>query len=311
MWVALVAMTLANSMILVDQTAVPLATPDVVRDLNADIDLGQWLLTANILPLAALMVFGGRLGDLLGLRRVFLIGSVIFLVSTALAGAAQDIVWMIAVRATQGVGAALMMPTAMAIVSAVFPDERRGTALGVLAGGSAFFAALGPVLGGALTSIDWRLVFWINVPIAAATIGFTLASVPKLAPSGDRQPIDYPGVVTFSIGIAALVFGLSQGRSAGLDQPGDPDPARRRRRRACRVRVDRGPGEGADAQLPAVPPPQLPRRQHQPGARRDGRARARLPAPLLPAPGGGRRSGGSKLPVPVALAYAPVPETIV
>ena len=102
-----------------------------------------------------------------------------------------------------------MMPTAMAIVSAVFPDERRGTALGVLAGGSAFFAALGPVLGGALTSIDWRLVFWINVPIAAATIGFTLASVPKLAPSGDRQPIDYPGVVTFSIGIAALVFGLS------------------------------------------------------------------------------------------------------
>ena len=159
------------------------------------------------------MVFGGRLGDLLGLRRVFLIGSVIFLVSTALAGAAQDIVWMIAVRATQGVGAALMMPTAMAIVSAVFPDERRGTALGVLAGGSAFFAALGPVLGGALTSIDWRLVFWINVPIAAATIGFTLASVPKLAPSGDRQPIDYPGVVTFSIGIAALVFGLSQGSS--------------------------------------------------------------------------------------------------
>jgi DHA2 family methylenomycin A resistance protein-like MFS transporter len=102
-----------------------------------------------------------------------------------------------------------MMPTAMAIVSAVFPDDRRGTALGVLAGGSAFFAALGPVLGGALTSIDWRLVFWINVPIAAAMIGFTLASVPKLVPSTDRQPIDYPGVVTFSIGIAALVFGLS------------------------------------------------------------------------------------------------------
>jgi EmrB/QacA subfamily drug resistance transporter len=219
MWLTLVAMTLANSMILVDQTAVPLATPDVVRDLDADIDLGQWLLTANILPLAALMVFGGRLGDLLGLRRVFLIGSVIFLVSTALAGAAQDIVWMIAVRATQGIGAALMMPTAMAIVSAVFPDERRGTALGVLAGGSAFFAALGPVLGGALTSIDWRLVFWINVPIAAATIGFTLASVPKLAPSGDRQPIDYPGVVTFSIGIAALVFGLSQGQQQGWTSP--------------------------------------------------------------------------------------------
>ena len=140
-------MTLANSMILVDQTAVPLATPDVVEGLNADLDLGQWLLTANILPLAAFMVLGGRLGDLLGMRRVFLAGAVIFLVSTALAGAAQDIVWMIAVRATQGIGAALMMPTAMALVSAVFPDERRGSALGILAGASAFFAALGPVLG--------------------------------------------------------------------------------------------------------------------------------------------------------------------
>ena len=148
MWMTLVAMTLANSMILVDQTAVPLATPDVVEGLNADLNLGQWLLTANILPLAAFMVLGGRLGDLLGMRRVFLTGAVIFIVSTALAGAAQDIVWMIAVRATQGIGAALMMPTAMALVSAVFPDERRGSALGILAGASAFFAALGPVLGG-------------------------------------------------------------------------------------------------------------------------------------------------------------------
>ena len=175
MWLTLVAMTLANSMILVDQTAVPLATPDVVEGLGADLDVGQWILTANILPLAAFMVLGGRLGDLLGMRRVFLIGAVIFCVSTALAGAAQDIVWMIAVRATQGVGAAMMMPTAMAIVSAVSPHERRGSALGILAGASAFFAALGPVLGGLLTSIDWRLVFLINVPLAALTILITLA----------------------------------------------------------------------------------------------------------------------------------------
>jgi MFS family permease len=122
MRLTLVAMTLANSMILVDQTAVPLATPDVVHDLAAPLDLSQWLLTANILPLAALMVFGGRLGDLLGLRRVFLAGAIIFCASTALAGAAQEIAWMIAVRATQGIGAALMMPTALAIVSSVFPD---------------------------------------------------------------------------------------------------------------------------------------------------------------------------------------------
>lgn len=214
-WITLAAMTLANSMILVDQTAVPLASPDVVRGLDANIDLGQWLLTANILPLAALMVAGGRLGDLLGLRRVFIAGAAIFLCSTVLAGAAQDFAWMIAVRATQGVGAALMMPTAMAIVSAVFPAGRRGTALGVLAGGSAFFAALGPVLGGILTSIDWRLVFWINVPLAALTIALTLAFTPRLAPGGERRPIDWPGVVSFGLGIGALIFGISQGQPQG------------------------------------------------------------------------------------------------
>ena len=93
---------------------------------------------------------------------------------------------MITVRATQGVGAALMMPTAMALVSAVFPDERRGSALGILAGASAFFAACGPVLGGLLTSIDWRLVFWINVPLAALTILITLRHTPNLSPKGDR-----------------------------------------------------------------------------------------------------------------------------
>jgi MFS family permease len=112
-----------------------------------------------------------------------------------------------------------MMPTAMAIVSAVFPVERRGTALGILAGASAFFAALGPVLGGLLTSIDWRLVFWINVPLAAATIGLTLAATPKLGPSGDRRPIDYPGVGAFAIAIGCLVFGLSQGQPNGWGSP--------------------------------------------------------------------------------------------
>ena len=215
MWLTLVAMTLASSMILVDQTAVPLATPDVVRAFSAPLDVAQWLLTANILPLAALMVFGGRLGDLLGLRRVFLAGALIFLCSTALAGAAQDIAWMIAARATQGIGAALMMPTAMAIVSAVFPDERRGSALGILAGASAFFAALGPVLGGVLTSIDWRFVFLVNVPLAAAAIGLALRATPPLAPSGARRAIDYGGAASFGIGIAAVVFGLSQGEPQG------------------------------------------------------------------------------------------------
>jgi EmrB/QacA subfamily drug resistance transporter len=221
MWMTLAAMTLSNSMILVDQTAVPLAAPDAIRDLEGSLSQSQWLLTANILPLAAFMVLGGRLGDLLGLRRIFMIGGFTFLVSTALAGSAQDMVWMIAARAAQGCGAALMMPTAVAIVSNVFPRERRGTALGVLAGGSAFFAALGPVFGGLLTSIDWRAVFWVNVPLAAVTIGLTAAFTPPLRRSheGDRPGLDFPGVVTFALGTGALIFGLSQVEDAALDSP--------------------------------------------------------------------------------------------
>lgn len=217
----LVAMTLSSSMILVDQTAVPLATPDAIRELGGSLSESQWLLTANILPLAAFMVLGGRLGDLLGLRRVFLAGALTFLVSTALAGSAQDMSWMISVRVAQGCGAALMMPTAVAIVSNVFPRQRRGAALGVLAGGSAFFAALGPVFGGVLTTIDWRTVFWVNVPLAAVTIGMTARFTPPLRPQrgADRPGLDFPGVATFALGTGALIFGLSEVEDASLGAP--------------------------------------------------------------------------------------------
>ena len=120
----LVAMTLANSMILVDQTAVPIAVPEVIAGLEGGLSAGQWIQTANVLPLAALMVFGGRLGDLFGLRRVFLGGAVLFGCSTATAGLAQDMPMLITARVTQGAGAALMMPTALAIVNAVYPQQR-------------------------------------------------------------------------------------------------------------------------------------------------------------------------------------------
>ena len=221
-WITLVAMTLSSSMILVDQTAVPLATPDAIKGLGANLDEGQWLLTANILPLAAFMVLGGRLGDLLGLRRVFLAGAVIFLLATSAAGAAQDITWMLAARAVQGFGAACMMPTAVAIVSAVAPEDRRGMALGVLAGGSAFFAALGPVLGGLLTSIDWRLVFFVNVPLAALAIALTLRGTPPLAPSerGRVRDLDFAGMATLALAAAGLVFGLSRISDVPLTDPG-------------------------------------------------------------------------------------------
>ncbi|HTT93807.1 MAG TPA: DHA2 family efflux MFS transporter permease subunit [Solirubrobacterales bacterium] len=221
MKITLAAMTLASSMILVDQTAVPLAAPHAILDLHAQISQSQWLMTANILPLAALMVFGGRLGDLFGMRRVFLLGAVVFGLATTAMGASQDIAMAIAARAVQGAGAALMMPTALAIVSAVYPDEEKGAALGILAGASAFFAALGPVLGGLLTAVDWRLVFLVNVPLAAITIVLTLRATPEIEPRKDAsRDLDLPGVVTFALAVGGLIYGLSEGPQAGWGRPG-------------------------------------------------------------------------------------------
>jgi EmrB/QacA subfamily drug resistance transporter len=220
MRLTLAAMTLASSMILVDQTAVPLASPDAIQALGGSVSQGQWLMTANILPLAALMVFGGRLGDLFGLRRVFIWGALLFAAATVAMGTAQDMEWGIAARALQGTGAALMMPTALAIVSAVYPEERKGAALGILAGASAFFAALGPVLGGLLTSIDWRLVFLVNVPLATIAIALTMRATPRLDPGPDAsRDLDLAGVVLFALAVGSFVFGLSQGAAEGWGNP--------------------------------------------------------------------------------------------
>jgi len=220
-WLTLVAMTLANSMILVDQTAVPIAIPRIVDGLGGSLEAGQWILVANVLPLAGLMVFGGRLGDLFGLRRVFLIGAIGFTVSSALAGAAQNMPWLITVRATQGIGAALMMPTTMAIVSLTFPEKDRGRALGLMAGASAFFAAIGPVVGGVLTQyVDWRAVFLVNVPLALILVVLTLGNAPAGDPApGPRAGIDVRGVVAFAVGIGGLTLGLGQGQAWGWTSP--------------------------------------------------------------------------------------------
>lgn len=210
------AMTLASSMILVDQTAVPLASPDVVLNLSGNLAGGQWILTANILPLAACLVLGGRIADVVGLKRAFVVGGVVFAVATALAGAAQTYPWMIVARVLQGLAAAVMMPTSVAITSAVWPRERRGYALGILAGASAFFAAIGPVLGGVLTAINWRLVFLINVPLAVGAVLLALISTPPLARK-DTGPahIDWLGGALFAAAMVGLVYGLAQGQPEG------------------------------------------------------------------------------------------------
>lgn len=220
MWITLIAMTVSSAMILVDQTSVPLAIPHAMDDLGGDPSVASWILTANMLPLAAFMVLGGRLGDIFGLRKIFIIGAVVFAGASAFAGFAQDVPWMITARAVQGAGAALMMPTAVAIVSATFPREEKGKALGLLAGFAAFAAALGPVIGGGLASIDWRLVFLVNTPLAVITILLALNATRPLKLNADAsRNLDLPGVTVFSIGIVGFVFGLSQAAQLGMGSP--------------------------------------------------------------------------------------------
>ena len=220
MWITLIAMTVSSAMILVDQTSVPLAIPDAMSDLGGQTSAGQWILTANMLPLAAFMVLGGRLGDIFGLRKIFIIGAVIFSGASALAGFAQDVPWMISARAIQGAGAALMMPTAVAIVSATFPRDEKGRALGLLAGFAATAAALGPVIGGSLASLDWRLVFLVNTPLAIITIFLALNATQPLKLNEDAsRNLDLPGVTAFSIGIVGFVYGLSQAVDLGWGDP--------------------------------------------------------------------------------------------
>ena len=172
-------MTLANAMILVDQTAVPLTLPAIMADFHVQSQTVQWVLNGSLLPLAGLLVFGGRLGDLLGRRRIFLIGSVMFAGASALVVSRRRFPLLLAARVAQGVGGALMLPGSVAIVSAAFPPDKPGSALGTMGGVAAVAGALGPTIGGVLdTAVSWRAVLLVNVPLAVACVILTLRAVP-------------------------------------------------------------------------------------------------------------------------------------
>jgi EmrB/QacA subfamily drug resistance transporter len=213
-------MTLANAMILVDQTAVPLALPDIAQDLRVSSALVQWVLTASLLPLAGLLVLGGRLGDLLGRRRVFMIGSAVFAGASAVGGLAPSFAVLLCARVAQGAGGALMLPATVAIVSAAFAPEKRGRALGTLGGIAAVAGAFGPTIGGALTTISWRAVLLVNVPLLLLTLVFTLLSVPTDKPRTRPARVDLIGAALVCITLVGLVFGLAQTTTEEWSSPG-------------------------------------------------------------------------------------------
>jgi EmrB/QacA subfamily drug resistance transporter len=214
--VVLISMTVANAMILVDQTAVPLALPAIMKQFGVGTDVAEWVLNASLLALSGLLILGGKLGDLLGRRRVFLLGTVLFTAGSALGGFAPAFVFLLAARVIQGVGGAMMLPGSVAIVNASFKASERGRALGTMGGAAAVAGALGPTIGGALTALSWRLVLLVNVPLAVVCIVATLASVPATDERARDSHVDVFGAVLLCLGIVGLVYGLTETQDHGF-----------------------------------------------------------------------------------------------
>ncbi|WP_436771556.1 MFS transporter [Yinghuangia sp. YIM S09857] len=216
-YTALAAMLFAVSMTFIDQSIVSIAAPDIVRELGLTATGVQWVVNAYLLAMAAAFALGGRLSDVLGHRRMVLVGIAVFAVSSALCGAAPsgDIAqtWLVAFRATQGIGGALMFPAALAIVVSVFPVEERGRALALFFGLSGGLTAVGPILGGWLTTWTWRGIFWVNIPVAIVAVVLTLRA--DIRTEHRREPLDLPGAALVAGGMAAAVLGLQQAQSWG------------------------------------------------------------------------------------------------
>ncbi len=211
-WVVLLVLAMGLFMTLLDLTIVNIAIPSIVDGVHATLDQVLWMLNAYSLGYAVLLITSGRLGDIVGPRTMFVIGLVFFIAASAFSGLAQNPDMLIAGRALQGVGAALLAPQTMAILLTVFPVERRApmfALFGMLAG---LAVVAGPTLGGVLTTyLSWRWIFFVNLPVGVAVVIAALRFVPDLRP-GRRHRLDLPGVALVSAALFCLVFGLIEGQ---------------------------------------------------------------------------------------------------
>lgn len=213
-WWILITMTGSLSMMLIDQTVVSVALPTMQRDLDLTTTGVQWVVNAYLLSIAVFVALGGRAGDILGNVRIFRLGALMFVVSSAACGFAQSETWIIVARALQGIGAAMMTPASGAIVINSFGPGERGRAMGVYAGVSMLFLALGPLIGGLLVqSVSWRAVFFVNLPVGIAMLALAQVTMRPDRPQGGR--VDWVGAPLIVFGIGALVLALMQSRAWG------------------------------------------------------------------------------------------------
>ena len=217
-WV-LVASILGSSMAFIDGTVVNVALPTLQRALGATAAQVQWVVESYMLALAALLLLGGALGDRFGRRRVFATGVAIFATASLGCALAPDIRWLTLARGVQGIGGALLTPGSLALIGACVPAERRGRAIGRWSAFSAAAAGIGPVLGGWLIGVlSWRAIFWLNLPIAVATLFITFRHVPESHDPGARR-LDVGGAVLATLALGSLVFGLLEMPRLGFEHP--------------------------------------------------------------------------------------------
>jgi EmrB/QacA subfamily drug resistance transporter len=214
-WWTLIGACCGLFVLMLDSTVVALALPSIRHDVNATQAGLQWVMNGYLLAITAFVVTAGRLGDIFGRKRLFLVGMCVFAAGSVVSGAAQGEVMLIGGRVLQGLGAAPMLPLSLAIVCNVFPAEQQARALGIWAGISAVALGIGPLAGGALVDVDWRLIFWINLPIAVFGVAIMLFAAPESTDPGAERHIDLPGLVTLAVGLTAIVLALVQLRVFG------------------------------------------------------------------------------------------------
>src|SRR3954471_9380388 len=209
---ALTVLSLGLFMTLLDVTSGNAAIPQLVGSLNASVDEALWVINAYVLVLGVCLITAGRLGDIYGPRNVYLVGTALFTLASIACGLSDSPEALIAARAIQGVGAALLTPQPLAIVLPLFPPERRGSAFainGVVAGVA---AVLGPTLGGLIvTHWSWRGIFYVNLPVGVLSMALTMWIVPDLRP-GRRHRLDLSGVAMATVSLTLVLFGLIEGQ---------------------------------------------------------------------------------------------------
>ncbi len=218
-WWTLVGACTGLFVLMLDSTVVVLALSAIHRELDATLASLQWVVNGYLLVIAVLVITASRLGDIFGRRRVFMIGVALFAAGSVLSAVAGSDIALVVGRIVQGAGGAAMLGLSLALVADAFPANRQARVLGIWAAVSAIALAIGPLVGGALIAVDWRLIFWVNLPICA--FGLAVMGIGGLESRDETatQRVDYPGLLALTVGLTAVVFALIESDSWGLGSP--------------------------------------------------------------------------------------------